>query len=1241
MATSITLNGGTLRDGAGNNAATTSLGFGSTAGVRVDAVAPTISTINRRTPSGAATNAASVVYRVTFSESVLLVDVSDFALTTTGSASGSIASLSAVSGSVYDITVDTISGDGTLRLDLKNSGTGIMDMPGNAIAAGYTSGQTYSIDTTAPALTSIVRQSPATLYTLATTLTWRVTFNETVTGVDAGDFTLATLDGGASGTVDTVTPVSGTVYDVTVSSISGSGALRLDLKSSGTAITDTPGNPIPAGFTTGAWYRVGAENVFDALSLPLAANVTASFASSNRPAQRFTTAASAPLALSSVTVAISTVSGTPSPVVTINADNAGAPGTVVATLTNPASLTANALSTWTTSTLLNASTTYWIVLTTADLSGSFTVNVSTQTTGGTGTWLNAPDYFFRYGSNSGTTQTGAIMLALGAVSPPVITSGLTASATSGSPFSYTITATQLPSGFAATGLPTGLSLNSSTGAITGSPSQSGSFNVTLTATNAGGTSLPATLVLTVAAPPAPPAPPPPVLTVATVTLGATSQTYDGEPKSVTVTTSPSGLAVSVTYDGTATPPTAAGTYVVAASVNQSGYIGSASSTLTIARASQTLTFAPISPAPVGSTAALSATASSGLPVTFSVVSGNATVTGASLKFNDHSAVTVRATQVGSSNVQAASAEQTVTASGPLAQTINFAAPGGKFTDAGSFTLAATASSGLPVTFTVVSGPASLSGSTLTVSGTPGVVEVRATQAGNAAYLPAPAVVRSFAISIAPPRIFIGNIFTPGGATSVGDVAAVLPPTGNDGHLVLVVSSENVALSLDFSLRPDGTFVKIIVDNSGTAPLSGDGFGRAAAPRTLTVLGQYSGNVLSGRIAELGLHFTVPVQGPGASSGSAGFYRSNTINSATGSTSLVVGNHGEVVVLAIAGDTTVGGRTTLNANGTFTLTGSTASIAGALDAATTAVAGTISRAGMTDIRFAGASASAGRTDRLINLSSRNRVGSGTRGLITGFVISGNQPKSVLIRAAGPSLNAFGVGTALRNPRLQLFRDGQLVQENDDWRQAANATDVVAKARQVGAFPFADDSRDAALLVTLPAGAYTALVIDDTGDGVGLAEIYDATEALPTGTSRLVNLSTRGESGSGENVLIGGIVVTGNTPKRLLIRGVGPGLAGFGVTGALIDSTLKLYDASAALIAQNDNWETPQPLTAAQVAATAAELATAAGNAGAFGLTTGSRDSAIIVNLAAGSYTAHVTGPTGQTGIALIEVYELPE
>ena len=147
-ATSISLNGGTIRDGASNNAATTGIPFASTTGVLVDAVAPSVSSIN---PVGVATtNATSVQYTVTFTEAVTGVDKSDFVLMNTDITT-MMGTVAAVSGSTYTVTVNGITGDGTLRLDLNNAGTGITDVAGNAIASGFTSGQTYTIDNTAPA----------------------------------------------------------------------------------------------------------------------------------------------------------------------------------------------------------------------------------------------------------------------------------------------------------------------------------------------------------------------------------------------------------------------------------------------------------------------------------------------------------------------------------------------------------------------------------------------------------------------------------------------------------------------------------------------------------------------------------------------------------------------------------------------------------------------------------------------------------------------------------------------------------------------------------------------------------------------------------------------------------------------------------------------------------------------------------------------------------------------------------
>ena len=144
---------------------------------------------------------------------------------------------------------------------------------------------------------------------------------------------------------------------------------------------------------------------------------------------------------------------------------------------------------------------------------------------------------------------------------------------------------------------------------------------------------------------------------------------------------------------------------------------------------------------------------------------------------------------------------------------------------------------------------------------------------------------------------------------------------------------------------------------------------------------------------------------------------------------------------------------------------------------------------------------------------------------------------------------------------------------------------------------------------------------------LLEVYDATEGdIPT-SERLVNLSTRGMTGAGERLLTAGFVVTGNTPKRVLVRGIGPGLTQFGVTGVLVDPQLKVY-AGESLIATNDNWVGAPAITAA------------AAESGAFTIADSSADAALVLTLAPGAYTAQVVGAGTSSGVALVEIYELP-
>jgi len=265
-------------------------------------------------------------------------------------------------------------------------------------------------------------------------------------------------------------------------------------------------------------------------------------------------------------------------------------------------------------------------------------------------------------------------------------------------------------------------------------------------------------------------------------------------------------------------------------------------------------------------------------------------------------------------------------------------------------------------------------------------------------------------------------------------------------------------------------------------------------------------------------------------------------------------------------------------------------------------------------------------RLGNLSTRAQVGTGANIMITGFVVQDGAPKQVLIRAVGARLAQapFSLTGVLSNPQLQLFdAEGNLVLANDNWA-AADAATMAA----VGAFPLANNSADAALVATLSPGAYTAQVsgVNNT-QGVAILEIYDV-----SGSARLMNLSTRAFVGTGTATFFSGLsVAPGGGARRVLVRAAGPGLAQLGVEGALVDPALAILDSAGRQIANgaNDNWET----------AGGAVLTTSFGQAGAFPFRAGSRDAALVIDLAPGNYTIQVNGVGGATGTALVEVYDL--
>jgi len=261
--------------------------------------------------------------------------------------------------------------------------------------------------------------------------------------------------------------------------------------------------------------------------------------------------------------------------------------------------------------------------------------------------------------------------------------------------------------------------------------------------------------------------------------------------------------------------------------------------------------------------------------------------------------------------------------------------------------------------------------------------------------------------------------------------------------------------------------------------------------------------------------------------------------------------------------------------------------------------------------------------LTNISTRARVGTGGAVMVAGFTIGEGGAKKVLLRAVGPTLGAFGVDGTLANPRLELTTlSGVLLATNDDWATADQ--EAIARAgTSVGAFDLAKGSRDAALIVTLPAGNYTMLVkgANDT-TGIALAEVYD----LDSGSAaRLTNLSTRAYVGTGAEQMIAGFVINGSGKSRLLLRAVGPTLAAYGLSGTLADPQLILKTLSGTSLDTNDDWSS--------------SLAATFSSVGAFPMAS-PKDAALLESLGSGQYTPAITGSADGTGVALVEAYVVP-
>lgn len=266
--------------------------------------------------------------------------------------------------------------------------------------------------------------------------------------------------------------------------------------------------------------------------------------------------------------------------------------------------------------------------------------------------------------------------------------------------------------------------------------------------------------------------------------------------------------------------------------------------------------------------------------------------------------------------------------------------------------------------------------------------------------------------------------------------------------------------------------------------------------------------------------------------------------------------------------------------------------------------------------------------LVNLSSRAFSGTGLEQLVPSFVADG--PMTLLVRAVGPTLQDFGVTGVLGDPQFDLTANQEVVAGNDNWSVGSSTTISALRdaASTVGAFSLREAGEDAALLYSYDGGPRTAPVSDVMGGaGSALVEVYAVPDSGRSG--KLSNLAARGLVPSGEP-LVAGFVLGGDRARTLLIRGVGPELANFGVPGALVDPVISIASGGVEFVS-NDDWSAD--------AAIGAQIASIGGTAGAFGLTSGSADAALLITLSPGAYTVQVTGKDGASGIVLAEIYDV--
>ena len=809
-----------------------------------------------------------------------------------------------------------------------------------------------------------------------------------------------------------------------------------------------------------------------------------------------------------------------------------------------------------------------------------------------------PGAFEMFADGVSTAKTGSFTISGGTTGGggtgnPAITSQTQVAATVGQPFSYQITTSPAATSYTNTGGNAPVAINPSSGLVTGTFTSAGTFNFSFTALNASGASA-----------------------VTSVTVNVTAGSTGGG----------TGGGATSTYTGTYTGNILQRISGVTAILGGASYstvisaTGGVVTTLTNAGSSTTLT------GTIASNGSIFYTGGTGLQI-YKITAASVLVTSTRPVFGS-------AFFVASTSSTGATSEYSLQSSA-------------------TFVAGTTGGGDNPVT-TVATAPTNLVGYRNKVGGV-----YQFTVTGSARGAVWGTDVYTDDSSVAAAAVHAGVLAD--GAT--GTVTVTILP----GQSSYPASTRNGvsaaswgAWSGSYSFAGAGAISTVPVATA--RPAAAPGFvagttalaagGRLVCPVAVTGGGTYSyrwylnGNVIAGATAN-------PYIVESLTAANAGTYSADVTN-ALGTTRLnagtvTVGSAGSpVLALQPIAKTIVPGATfTLATSATGTgltyqwlrngsaLAGETGAIllrnnANAADAGNYSVR--VSNSSGTVTSNAATVAVSAAASRPANISVRTNVATGT--LVTpAFVLKGSGTKRILIRAAGPALAAFGLPGTMENPKLTVFRGSTELTSNDDWSPANIGQAFTA----TGAFAFPNGSKDAALVVDLPASptgeGYSVQVTNASGTGgLVLVEVYDADILRGTSTSLIVNVSVRGQTAPGADVLTLGLVIGGQGPRTLLVRGIGPKLASFGVTGTVPDPRLQIVDSQGRVILANDDWASADFVT---------ELALASTYVGAFALDAGSKDAATLSLVEPGAFTIQVSGTAANpSGEALVEVYDVP-